>query len=286
MRVDFHQHVWPDEFRQALERRVEAPRLRGRRLLLPQGGGFDVTPDAYSPEARLRELDSAGLDAAVVSLAPTTEPTADLAELWNDSALRLAAASGGRLIPLAYGVARPGFAGTIVAAPDLLTPSAGPELFDRLEQLGQLLFVHPGPVAAIEPAWWAAGVSYTAQLQAAYAAWIASEAARRPNLRVVFGLLAGGAAFQIERLVRRGLDPQLPFPPNVWFETSSYGERALELSFQTFGAGRLLFGSDAPIDPVTGALAAIQGFGPALEAQLLSANPSAILASEAVRWAA
>ena len=141
----------------------------------------------------------------------------------------------------------------------------------------QIVFVHPGPGAPAAGGWWAAGVGYTAQMQAAYAAWVAGGSTRWPDLRVVFALLGGGAPFQIERLVRRGLDSRAPFAPNMWFETSSYGARALELTLQTFGAGRLLFGSDAPTDPVEDALRMIATFGAALEVELLVSNPLAIL---------
>jgi hypothetical protein len=286
MRIDFHQHVWTDEFRAALERRAQPPYLRGRRLVLPRGGEFEVDPRAYSPEERVAALDRAGLDAAIVSLPPTMEPTPELADPWNESAQQLTAQSNGRLIPLAYQEARPGFLGAIVAATDLLDLDAVRPLLDRLEAQQQILFVHPGPAAPSSSAWWAAGVAYTSQMQAAYATWVASGVARWPALRVVFALLAGGAPIQIERLVRRGLDPRAPFAPNMWFETSSYGERALELTLQTFGASRLVFGSDAPVDTVDDALRTLRPFGAALEVELLVSNPSMILNGERRRWAA
>ena len=286
MHIDFHQHVWPDKFRSALERRAAPPYLRGRRLVLPQGGEFDVDSRAYTPEARLVALERAGLDAAIVSLPPTMEPTAELADQWNESAQQLATQSDGRLMPLAYGEARAGFVGAILAAPELLDLNAVKPLLDRLEAQNQLLFIHPGPAAPSAGGWWAPGVAYTAQMQAAYATWVASGVGRWPELRVVFALLAGGSPFQIERLVRRGLDPRAPFAPNMWFETSSYGERALELTLQTFGAGRLVFGSDAPVDVVDDALRILRSFGATLEAELLVSNPSTILNAGRRRWAA
>jgi 6-methylsalicylate decarboxylase len=287
MRIDFHQHVWTESFRDGLEHRAAPPCLRGGQLLLPLGGRFTVDPSAYTPAARLRELDQAGVDAAVVSLAPTTEPTQELIQSWNDDAVRLAAASGGRLIPLAYREARPQFVGAILTTADIIDLDRSAPLLDRLAAQAQFVFVHPGPVSAERRGpWWAPGVLYVAQMQAAYASWVSAGAARWPHLRIVFALLAGGAPFQIERLLKRGLDPQAPFAPNIWLETSSYGERALELSLQTFGAGRLLFGSDAPIDSTADALRVISRFGGALETELLSSNPSSMLAAEAHRWAA
>jgi hypothetical protein len=255
--------------------------------VLPHGGRFTVDPDAHTPEARLRELDRAGLDAAVVSLPPTVEPTTELIEPWNDGALELAVASGGRLIPLAYREARRGFVGTVIAAPELVELTSVAPLLDRLESADQLLFVHPGAWDDAGPGpWWAAGVGYASQMQAAYVSWVSSGATRWPRLRVVFALLGGGAPFQVERLIRRGLDPRAPFAPNIWFDTSSYGARALELSLQTFGAGRLVFGSDAPVDDVAEARGVIRTFGDALETQLLVSNPLSILHAERRRWAA
>jgi predicted TIM-barrel fold metal-dependent hydrolase len=129
-------------------------------------------------------------------------------------------------------------------------------------------------------------VVYAQQMVHAYASWLANGAQRWPKLRVVFALLGGGAAFQIERFIRRGLDARTPIARNVWFETSSYGTRALELSLQTFGAGRHLFGSDAPIDAVEDALSVVSQLGAALEVELLVSNPLAVLSGERQRWAA
>jgi hypothetical protein len=284
--TDFHQHLWGDGFRRALERRTEPPYLRADRLLLPHGGTFEVDPLAYAPEARLAELDEQGLDQAVVSLAPTTEPTRDLVEVWHDEALQLEGSSDGRLVPLAYREARRGFVGAIVPATDLDDLEGAGPLLSRLEQQGQFAFIHPTAADSVGPQWRTAGLTYTHQMLRAYASWITEGARRWPQLHVVFALLGGGAAFQIERFLRRGLDPRAPFAPNIWFETSSYGERALELSLQTFGAGRHLFGSDAPIDVVGEARAVAGRFGAALEHELVAANPVTLLAAERHRWAA
>lgn len=254
--------------------------------MLPTSGAFTVDPESYAPAARLDELRRAGLDAAVVSLAPTTEPTDDLVDAWHESAPRLFRSSGGRLLPLAYRCVRPEFVGTVVAAPGLSDLNSLDPLLGRLEDADQILFIHPGPAPAAPQGWWSAGVDYTCQMQAAYAAWVGGGVARWPRLRVVFALFGGGAPFQVERLVRRGLPPMAPFAPNIWFESSSYGARALELSLQTFGAERLLFGSDAPMDSVTDARRVVSRFGPGLEAQVLSSNPATALGWEQRAWAA
>jgi 6-methylsalicylate decarboxylase len=285
-RTDLHQHAWPDGFRRKLERRRTPPYLRGRRLVLPVGGTFEVDPDAYTPEARLRELDRTGLERAIISLPPTTEPTPDLVEIWHEEAVSLRRASGGRLVPLAYEAALPGFVGAIVGATTFATGAGGDEFLTRLDCLNQFAFVHPAAATSVGPKWFASSVVYTQQMVASYARWLDGTYRRHANLRVVFALLAGGAPFQIERLISRGLDPQAPFSSSTWFDTSSYGERALELSLQTFGAKRLLFGSDAPVDAVADARAAIASFGSALETELLVSNPLDLLTPRRHTWAA
>jgi predicted TIM-barrel fold metal-dependent hydrolase len=288
MRIDVHQHTWPARLRAALLARVEPPYLRADVLTLSAGGASRVDPLAYAPEARLQELDRNGVELALVSCPPTMELPPELIELWHDGALAAAAESGGRLVPLACGESRAGFAGAIVAGRQLEDLDRLAPLLDDLEAHDRLLFVHPGSARppAGAPSWWSAGIAYTAELQFGYAAWIAAGAARWPQLRVVFALLAGGAPFQVERLVRRGLDPRILFESPVWLETSSYGPRALDVTLSTFGPGRLLFGSDGPVDAMAPALATIAGFGAPVERMLTETNPARLLGLEGERWAA
>jgi predicted TIM-barrel fold metal-dependent hydrolase len=64
---------------------------------------------------------------------------------------------------------------------------------------------------------------------------------------------------------------------NVFFETASYGRRALDLCLATFGVGQLLYGSDVPvIDPLP-TLEAVRGFGDAVAETLCEQNPSRLL---------
>lgn len=281
--TDFHQHLWPDSFRLLLEQRATPPYLRGRRLVLPRGGEFQVDPRAYAPDVRLAELDRAGLQRSVVSLPPTTEPTHELVDAWHEGALQLEAATAGRFVPLAYATADPAFVGAIVPAPLLSTSE---QLLTQLAEQNQLAFVHPAAAKPGAVAWQTAAVRYAQQMLDAYAYWMATGSCRWPTLRIVFALLAGGAAFQIERFVRRGLDMHAVEIDNVWFETSSYGERALELSLQTFGAHRHVFGSDAPIDGLATALGPTRAFGAALETALLIDSPLELLTQTRTRWAA
>lgn len=281
-----HQHVWPDGFRRQLERRRTPPSLRGGSLTLPHGGVFEVDAATYAPEARLAELDRNGLDTAIVTLPPTTEPTPDLVELWTEESVTLLCESRQRLLPLAYEESRPGFVGAIVGATALADLDRAAPLLSALERDGLFAFVHPAATQQCAPAWRTPGITYPEQMLRAYAAWIAEGIHRWPRLHVVFALLAGGAAFQLERLVRRGLPPREALPSTVWLETSSYGERSLDLSLRTFGVARHVFGSDAPIDCIRSARATAGRFGDALEHSLLSSNPLALLDRERQPWAA
>jgi hypothetical protein len=222
----------------------------------------------------------------VISLQPTLgiselppREAARLHETYNRGARRLVEASDGRLHAFSAGDVEPGFAGLCVPAGALLELEALAPSFDALVAEGQVLFVHPGyaqpPAGA--PAWWGPAIDYTAQMQAAYAAWLADGMARWPDLPVVFAILAGGAPFQLERLRSRGVDTRVVVEANVHLDTASYGRLSLELCLAAYGVGRLVYGSDAPvIDPVT-TLSAIRALGRATADAICCHNPAALL---------
>ena len=115
-------------------------------------------------------------------------------------------------------------------------------------------------------------------MQRAYFAWLAGGQGRWPDVDIVFAILAGGAPIQLERLASRGVDVRSVLYPNVFFDTSSYGRRALEVCVETFGVEQLVHGSDAPvIDPLP-TLRAIRDFGPSVEKLVTVDNPNRLLA--------
>jgi len=242
-RFDVHQHLWPEQLVAALARRSEPPRLVGSRLDLREGS-FETDLGAHDPDARLRLLDRDEIDVAIVSFPPTIgfEEAPELADAYDEGILEVAAASRGRIRPLACGKQREGFVGTCVSAQRVVR--------EPLAVQGSLVFVHPGyspPPPEGKPGWWTPVVEYTAQMQAAYAAWLASG---RSDLPIVFAIMGGGAPFQLERLRSRG--DRADVPPNVYFDTASYGRRAVDLAVAACGVERILYGSDAPVmDPRT-----------------------------------
>jgi predicted TIM-barrel fold metal-dependent hydrolase len=277
--TDIHQHLWPPSFFSALAKRSQPPRLRGRSLELAGAPPWTLDVPSHELDNRLVLMDRVELDRAVVSLQPTLGVDRELMETWEDGILELAAAAGGRIVPLAATKPRHGFAGVTVAGAELLDLNALAPRLDALTESGGWLFVHPGPAVTPPelPTWWPAIVDYTAEMQAAYVAWLAAGAARWPTLDVVFAILAGGAPIQLERMAARGVDERSAMLPRIWFDTATYGRRALNLAMSTFGVEPMLFGSDIPVLDPDAAIDVVRSFGDAVTDAVLSANPGRLL---------
>ena len=97
------------------------------------------------------------------------------------------------------------------------------------------------------------------------------------TLRVVFVALAGAAPLHVERSAARGGPALAAFDPLTFYETSSYGPRAIEAVGGVVGVDQLVHGSDRPVvgNPP------VHRLGPAGDHALASANPSRLLAGEA-----
>lgn len=283
---DLHQHVWPGELLEALAERRSPPMLRDWTLVLDEGE-YAIEPDEYGPEACIANLDRAEIDVAVVSCPPTLgieELDAEEAEVlrraYHEGARAAVAASGGRLLALSMGRREDGFVGAMIAADELADLDRIAPALDELERTGAFVMVHPGSTRppAGAPPWWAPVVDYTAQMQRAYAAWLAEGLERWPDLRIVFSILAGGAPFQLERMQARGFDIRKSLRPTIYFEASSYGRRALELCLATFGARQIVYGSDSPVIDCCLTLGHVRSFGQAAVQALCHENPTTLLA--------
>lgn len=291
--VDIHQHLLPEPFLAALRARRTPPFLDGDRLVTREGRfTFDLA--GQDPVARVRGLDALGIDLAVLSLQPSlgldelaVQERDALERAWVEGIADVVAGSGGRLAALAPGRVLPGFVGVSVGASELLADldggveGAGSAALAAADAVGALVFVHPeaerAPAAPGRPDWWNWLVGYPGQMQAAYLAWLAGGRARRPHVRIVFALLAGGAPFQHERLAHRGADLRSLLDPDVYFDTASYGRRAIELCIESFGIENLLYGSDVPVIDPAPTLAAVRGFGEAVARFLTVENPARLV---------
>jgi hypothetical protein len=277
--VDFHQHLWPPLLIEAMQKRKSPPCLDGGTLRLPSGD-WPVDLEAHHVEVRLVALDRDEIDVAVISCPGTLELDGELVEAYHEGMLEVLDGADGRLRALACGQIRDRFAGACVSAQSLLDLDAIAGLLDELQARGQVLFVHPGaePNPPAAPAWWASVVGYAVQMQVAYAHWLAHGAERWPDLRAVFAILAGGAPIQLERLASRGVDTRTVLHENVFFDTASYAERALELALATFGVSQIVYGSDRPVIDSQPTLRAVRSFGQAVADAVCRDNPARLLA--------
>jgi hypothetical protein len=237
---------------------------------------YVIDLDGETAERRGRLVHDDGLDLALVAISSPIgietlprEQALELIEahLAGVEALREEFAAWG---PLALdgadptdvdGLARRGCAGVSIPAGALRDYEAldqlGPVL-ERVAEHGLALMVHPGRPATpgcgeslSEPLWWSAMTDYVAQLHAAWLTFVTRGRREHPELTVLFGMLAGLAPLQVERLAARsGTVPDLR-DPLIFYDTSSYGPLAIEATGRLVGAAQLVFGSDRPvIEPV------------------------------------
>jgi hypothetical protein len=294
MLIDCHQHLWPPRLLEALRRRNTYPYLREWTLYLPGEPPYEVDPHAHDIEKRRRVEVAEGKEQVILSLSSPLgmeclPDGGELLDIWHESGLELgepyriwAAASVAELDPdgLAKVLAEDRVAGLQLPATALGDP-AGIErmspLLAALEDAGKPLLVHPGPAPACDPglpSWWPAMVPYVSQMHSAWLAWHVAGRSLHRDLRIAFVALAGLAPLHHERLAARG-GALGPLDPYVYYETSSYGTRAIDALTRVVGVDPLVHGSDRPyaepVDP---------GLGEAFRHALFTANPRHLLTGE------
>ncbi|GAA0566343.1 hypothetical protein GCM10010172_57630 [Paractinoplanes ferrugineus] len=288
--IDCHQHLWPPPLLDALRRRSDFPYLRGWTLHLAGEPPFEVDPAAHDIEKR--RLDRA--DRVLLSLSSPLGieylPDPELVDVWHESALELgrpfevwAAATLAAPDPdgLAAVLREERVVGLQLPATALAEPAAierARDLLAEAERVGKPVLVHPGPAPAKAqadlPAWWPALVPYVSQLHQAWLAWHIAGRRQHPRLRIAFVALAGLAPLHHERLGARGGELG-PLDPNVFYETSSYGTRAIDAMVRVVGVDPLVHGSDRPY-----AESADPGLGRAFRHALFTANPRQLLTGD------
>lgn len=293
--VDCHQHVWPEALVEELRRRRRGPRMDGWILHLDGEPPFAVAPQDHDLSRR-RALDvEDGVDLALLSLSSplgieslAPDEAAPLLHAWHGLADDIEDANPGCYgVWAAVGLVEPdltGLAATLrharvhglqVPASAMATPGALAALAPVLavvEEADLPVLVHPGPATAVPgadvPDWWPALTSYTAQLTAAWFAWHVAGRRLLPRLRVAFVGLAGLAPLHHERLGQRG-GQFGAVDQFVYYETSSYGMRAIDAMTRVVGVDPLVHGSDRPY-----AVPTDPGLGGAFGKALFVDNPS------------
>ncbi|WP_210570405.1 amidohydrolase family protein [Streptomyces sp. GESEQ-4] len=265
MLIDVHQHIWPPAFIEVLRARTTPPCLDGCTLHLAGEPPYVVDPADHDVAARARLAVADGLGLALVSLSsplgieylPPAEAT-ELLTAFHDGALALPAPFGVWASPClsepdpeaVEHELRRGCVGLQLPATALLDAAGWQEcapLLDLLTRLGKPLFIHPGaaPTTQDTPPWWPALVPYLHQMHASWFAFRAFGRARHPRLRVCFAALAGLAPLHGERLAARGGGRgEIDF--DVFYETSSYGTRAVDALVRAVGIDVIVNGSDRP----------------------------------------
>jgi hypothetical protein len=277
--TDVHQHLWPEGFVAALARRDAAPAVRrdGRGWLISVPGEPDSPfgDAAHDPVVRAAGLRASGLDRALLCMstplgveALDEEQARPLLDAWHDGvfaegeafgvwgALPVHGATPGDVDALldrgAIGISLPAAA---LASPGLI--EAAGLVLAALAARDAPLFVHPGPVAAPpaarddgDAAWWPALTTYVRDVHLAWHAFLGWGRAEHPDLRVCFAMLAGLAPLHAERLALRGGPAEGINDPNLFYDTSSYGPRAIAAMAGVVGVDQLVMGSDRPVvDP-------------------------------------
>ena len=284
-KLDVHQHIWTTPLLEALERRRELPfvRRQGELTILFLAGErpYVVETATETQESRAALLESDGVERALVCLSSPLgieslprEQAASLIDAYHEGALALGEPFGvWGAIPLD----RPspadvdraidrGCVGIALPAGALAGVNAVAKLYlvlARLEMVGAPLLVHPGPGpdghsggtargSLNDPLWWPALTRYVAQMQAAWLAFLTAGRPEHPRLRVIFSMLAGLAPLQLERLAVRGGPPVAHADTRIFYDTSSYGPRAIGALAEVVGRAQLVYGSDRPVSEPAG----------------------------------
>jgi hypothetical protein len=274
--VDVHQHLWPDAVLRVLERRGAPPKSswQDNRWLVELAGepAFEVDPKDHEPEQRAAELT---VDRALVALStpvgiealPLRDALAAIAA-WQEAASGLpqslgwwastpAALTGEGEAEIATEAIAAGAAGVILPADRLASPTGARTalpLLNAVADTGAPVFIHPGPASGTkgEPSWWSPATRYVAQQQAAWHAFHEIVRPQLATLKAIFALLAGLAPLHVERSATKGGPGEHALAdPLTFYDTSSYGPRAVRAMATAVGIGQLVHGTDFPVDTPT-----------------------------------
>ncbi|MCW3038567.1 MAG: amidohydrolase 2 [Solirubrobacterales bacterium] len=277
--LDAHQHLYPESVLRVLESRRTAPFARWRdgafTVTLAGEEPFTIDAGVHDPAFRLERMRAAGVDRALVALSsavgveslPSGE-AAPILDAWAEagSALPLGLeawaavplqADPDEQVARAAAALDAGAAGVCVPADALTGGARGVERLGPLLRLLETrlapLFVHPGavPAGGARPEWWAPTTTYVADLHAAWLAFVAHARPAHPELKVLFAALAGLAPLHLERTAARGGPAvESAVDPGIFYDTSSYGPRAIRALTCLVGTTQLVDGSDHPVLPL------------------------------------
>jgi 6-methylsalicylate decarboxylase len=276
MRIDVHVHYWTDDYLDLLIDlgKSDAGAARG----LGAGGGAEL-------EARLRLMDRAGIEMQVLSASPQlpygedVEKAAKVARFVNDQYGELVERHRDRFrafaalpmphveesqVEMGRALDELGMAGvvmnTTVLGRALVEPEYEP-IFAELNNRSAVLYLHPAGNSACSPLigqhhlTWMVGapVEDTISVMQLITNGIPT---RYPNIKIINSHLGGALPMLLQRAddQYRWEAPDTPEPPSVsarrmWYDTVAHGHvPALRCAIDSFGADRLLLGTDFPYE--------------------------------------
>jgi aminocarboxymuconate-semialdehyde decarboxylase len=289
MRIDVHNHAIPEPVLDLL-RKEEAygVRIEGDQWSGGSHAGFPLLPSFTDPAAKIAELESKGMDAAVVSAAPPlflydVEPDAGeaLARETNLGLARFCQYAPTRLRWMAHVPMRsPERAammldeatesgcvgveiGTSIAGRRLDEPDFEP--FWRVaEMLGLPVMLHPAynePSNGLQPYYLQNVIGNMLETTIAIERLIcAGVLDRHPHLRILLAHSGGYFPYQAGRLKHaRTVRPELEDAPTdpwsyidrLYFDTITHDGEALRYLVSRVGPARVVLGSDLPFDMAT-----------------------------------
>ena len=276
MRIDVHAHYWTEEYLHLLIDLGKAD--AGQALGIGAGGGADL-------EARLRLMDRAGIQMQVLSACPQSpygedaDQATKAARFVNDQYAELAERHRGRFaafaaLPMPHlqesvgemgrALDELGMAGvamnTSVLGHALVEPGFEP-VFAELNRRGAVLYLHPAGNSACTPLirdyhlTWMVGapVEDTISIMQLITRGLP---ARYPDIKIINSHLGGALPMLLQRADDQyGWEaPDTPERPSVaarrmWYDTVGHGHvPALRCAIDSFGADRLLLGTDFPYE--------------------------------------
>ena len=276
MRIDVHAHYWTDDYLNLLVDLGKADAAAARRL--GAGGGAEL-------EARLRLMDRAGVELQVLSACPQMpyfedgKKGARAARFVNDQYAELVQRQPGRFrafaaLPMPHveeslgemgrALDELGLSGvamnTTVLGRALVEPDFEP-VFAQLNSRGAVLYLHPAGNSACSPLianyhlTWMVGAPVEDTISVMQLITHGFPA-RYPNIKIINSHLGGALPMLLQRAddQYRWEAPDTPEPPSVaarrmWYDTVGHGHvPALRCAIDSFGADRLLLGTDFPYE--------------------------------------
>jgi 6-methylsalicylate decarboxylase len=276
MRIDVHAHYWTEDYLDLLVDLGQAGADAARGI--GAGGGAEM-------DARLRLMDRAGVEIQVLSACPQLpygedgEKAARAARFVNDQYAELAGRRRDRFrafaaLPMPHldesvgemrralddlrmaGVAM----NTTVLGRALVEPDYEP-IFAELNRRAAVLYLHPAGNGACSPLignyhlTWMVGAPVEDTISIMHLI-THGVPARYPNIKIINSHLGGALPMLLQRAddQYRWEAPDTPEPPSVtarrmWYDTVGHGHvPALRCAIDSFGADRLLLGTDFPYE--------------------------------------